>query len=161
MARGAPEANVTPSVLDRLLDLEPSLAMDPPVSRFQSLRQLRSALKRDLEWLLNTRRNPIPPPEGSEELQRSLYEYGLPDITSLGIHSTNDQKRLMRMLEATVALFEPRIAGASVSMEPLAGSTRMLRFQIQGLLMVDPAPEKVAFDTLLELTRGEYEVRSE
>jgi type VI secretion system protein ImpF len=161
MARGAPEANVTASVLDRLLDLEPALAVDPPVSRFQSLRLLRAALKRDLEWLLNTRRNPLPPPEGSEELKRSLYDYGLPDVTALGIHSVNDQKRLLRMLEATVALFEPRISGATVSMEPVAGKTHVLRFQIQGLLMVDPAPEKVAFDTVLELTRGEYEVRAE
>lgn len=161
MARGAPEANVTPSVVDRLLDLEPSLAVDPQVSRSQSLRQLKSSLKRDLEWLLNTRRNPEPAPEGLEELQRSLYNYGLPDVANLGIHSVNDQKRLLRMLEAAVALFEPRIAGAAVTMEPVAGNTRVLRFQIQGLLMVDPAPEKVAFDTVLELTRGEYEVRAE
>jgi type VI secretion system protein ImpF len=161
MARAAPGVNVTPSVVDRLLDLEPSLAVDPPVSRSQSLRQLKISLRRDLEWLLNTRRNPEPPPEGSQELERSLYNYGLPDVAAMGIHSVTDQKRLLRMLEATVSLFEPRIAGAVVSMEPVAGNSRVLRFQIQGLLMVDPAPEKVAFDTLLELTRGEYEVRAE
>ena len=36
---------------------------------------------------------------------------------------------------------------------------RTLRFQIQGLLRVDPTPEQVIFDTLLELSSGEYEVR--
>jgi type VI secretion system protein ImpF len=51
--------------------------------------------------------------------------------------------------------------GMRVTLEPLAGSARILRFQIQGLLKVDPAPERVSFDTMLELTKGEYEVKGD
>jgi len=36
-----------------------------------------------------------------------------------------------------------------------------LRFQIQGLLRIDPAPERVTFDTVLELTSGEYQVKGD
>ncbi len=34
------------------------------------------------------------------------------------------------------------------------GKTHMLRFVIEGLLRVDPAPEYVTFDTVLELVTG-------
>ncbi len=160
MAR-EPELNVTLSVLDRLIDNEPNLRSDPPVSRAQSMRQLRAALKRDLEWLLNTRRSVEAVTDASFHSEHSVFNYGLPDLTSLGVHSVHDQNRLLRMIEATVATFEPRISGARVTMEPVAGNARTLRFQIAGLLRVDPAPERVTFDTVLELISGEYEVRGE
>lgn len=161
MARFEPEPNVTLSVLDRLIDLEPNTPADPPQGRSQSLRQLKTALKRDLEWLLNTRRTPEEVSDDSSRLHSSLYNYGLPDVANLGVHSVQDQNRLLWMLESTVANFEPRIQGARVVLEPVGASARILRFQIQGLLRIDPAPERVTFDTVLELTKGEYEVKSE
>lgn len=156
-----PEPNVTLSVLDRLIDNDRALRSDPPLSRAQTMRQLKAALKRDLEWLLNTRRNPQAVQDSTLELEHSLFNYGLPDVSSLGVHSVTDQKRLLWMLESTVAAFEPRISAARVTMEPAVGSARVLRFQIQGLLQVDPAPERVTFDTVLELTSGEYEVKGD
>ncbi len=160
MAR-EPEVNVRLSVLDRLIDNDLSLASDPPLTRGQSMRQLKTALKRDLEWLLNSRRNPLALTDTSLELERSLFNYGLPDISTLGVHSVMDQKRLLWMIESTVGVFEPRISAARVMMEPVAGSARVLRFQIQGLLQVDPAPERVTFDTVLELANGEYQVKGD
>jgi type VI secretion system protein ImpF len=161
MARYEPEPNVTLSVLDRLIDLDPNARADPTVSRANTLRQMKNFLRRDLEWLLNTRRRPDAVPDGSTELSRSLFNYGLPDTTSLGVHSVQDQNRMLWMLETAVTNFEPRIMGMRVTLEPVAGSTRTLRFQIQGLLKVDPAPERVSFDTVLELTKGEYEVKGD
>ena len=161
MARYEAEPNVTLSVLDRLIDVTPSSRTDAPVSRTNSVRQLKTALRRDLEWLLNTRRTPEAVPEGQLELQRSLYNYGLPDTTSLGIHSVQDQNRLLWMLETAVTTFEPRIMGVRVTLEPVPGNARILRFQIQGLLKMDPAPERVSFDTVLELTKGEYEIKGD
>ncbi len=161
MARFEPETNVTLSVLDRLIDLDPNANVDPPMGRSQTLRQLRVALRRDLEWLLNTRRNPEPVTEASAHLARSLYNYGLPDLSNLGVHSVSDQNRLLWMLEAAVEAYEPRIAGARVVLEPVSGNARILRFQIQGLLRIDPAPERITFDTVLELSKGEYEVKTD
>lgn len=161
MARYEPEPNVTLSVLDRLIDLDPNARTDPTVSRANTLRQMKNSLRRDLEWLLNTRRRPDAVPDGPTELSRSLFNYGLPDTTSLGVHSVQDQNRMLWMLETAVTNFEPRIMGMRVTLEPVAGTTRVLRFQIQGLLKVDPAPERVSFDTVLELTKGEYEVKGD
>ncbi len=161
MARSEPAPNVTLSVFDRLIDNEPLVRSDPTQGRSQSLRQLKASLRRDLEWLLNTRRSVLEIKDSSLEVERSLFNYGLPDISSLGVHSIQDQKRLLWMIESTIATFEPRITGARVSMEQVAGSARVLRFQIQGLLKIDPAPERVTFDTVLELTSGEYEVKGD
>ncbi|HEX8984098.1 MAG TPA: type VI secretion system baseplate subunit TssE [Bryobacteraceae bacterium] len=161
MARSEPAPNVTLSVFDRLIDNEPAARTDSAQGRSQSLRQLKIALRRDLEWLLNTRRSVLEVKDSTLQVERSLFNYGLPDLSSLGVHSVQDQKRLLWMIESAIATFEPRIADARVSMEQVAGSARVLRFQIQGLLRLDPAPERVTFDTVLELTSGEYAVKGE
>ncbi len=159
MPRGDAEGPVTLSVLDRLIDLEPKNQSEVPLNRAQSLRRLKAALKRDLEWLLNTRRTIQEAP--TRELERSLYHYGLPDFTGLSLRSTRDQQKITRMLETTVALFEPRLANVRVTMEPLSENARRLRFLIEGLLRIDPAPERVSFDTVLDLSSGHYQVLGE
>jgi len=149
------------STLDRLIDQEPGASSEPLPTRSQSVKQLKEAVRRDLEWLLNTRRIAMPPDESLKEVNRSLYVYGLPDFTSYSLGSPKDQAKLIRYLQATVKLFEPRIANVRViPLEGAAATARTLRFRIEGLLVMDPAPEHVSFDTVLELTRGAYEVRN-
>ncbi len=165
MARQDSEKNVTTSLLDRLIDRDPKQPADPPITRQQSVRNLKGSLRRDLEWLLNTRRNPDEVPDAYKELSRSLYNYGLPDVTSLSLNSPKDRMRLLRSLEVTISMFEPRLDRVKVSAVESATTnvnlTRLLRFQIEGLLKMDPAPEQVAFDTVLQLTSGEYQVKGE
>jgi type VI secretion system protein ImpF len=161
MARSDAAPNVTLSVFDRLIDNEPGIRTDPAQGRSQSLRKLKISLRRDLEWLLNTRRSVLEVKDSTLEVEKSLFNYGLPDISSMGVHSVQDHKRLLWMIESTIATFEPRIADARVTMEQVGGSARVLRFQIQGILRIDPAPERVTFDTVLELASGEYEVKGD
>jgi type VI secretion system protein ImpF len=162
MPRPDPDLAVTASVFDRLIDLNPDATADPPANRSQSVRQLKASLRRDLEWLLNTRRNPDEVPETYEELFRSLYNYGLPDVTSMGLHSPRDRQRLLRMVEQTIEIFEPRLTGTRVRAVDNAGSgPRILRFQIEALLKMDPAPEQILFDTVLQLNSGEYQIKGE
>jgi len=162
MARWEPEQTVTLSVLERLIDREPANSVEAPLTRAQSVRLLKSALRRDLEWLLNSRR--IPEPAGGElkELERSVYNHGLPDITSLNWESSRDRMRLTRMIEQTLTLFEPRIGRLKVvPVESGSGPQHVLRFQIEGLLDMDPAPEHISFDTVLQLSSGEYQVKGD
>lgn len=161
MARFEPDPNVTLSVLDRLIDNEPHVPADSPAGRAQSLRRLKASLRRDLEWLLNTRRTPEAIQDNSLQLYRSLFNYGLPDISNLSMQSISDQNRLLRMMEQTISIFEPRVKGARVILESAGGGSRVLRFSIEGLLKLDPAPERVSFDTVLELTNREYEVKGD
>ncbi|HVN21282.1 MAG TPA: type VI secretion system baseplate subunit TssE [Dongiaceae bacterium] len=150
---------VTLSVLDRLIDRDPETRSEVPLTRAQSLRELKWALKRDLEWLLNTRRTIDPSPDSARETSRSVYHYGFADISSKSVASPRDQADLVRDMESAIALFEPRLKRARVRLEVMEGSYRALKFVIEGLLCMDPAPEPVRFDTVLELGKGEYEVK--
>jgi predicted component of type VI protein secretion system len=55
MPRPDLEQPLVPSVLDRLVDLEPKISTEPPASRSRSPVQVKEAVKRDLEWLLNSK----------------------------------------------------------------------------------------------------------
>jgi type VI secretion system protein ImpF len=149
----------TLSVLDRLIDRDPKTRSEVPFTRAQSLRELKLALKRDLEWLLNTRKTIDPSPETARETVRSVYHYGFTDISSKSVLSGRDHSDLVREMELAIAVFEPRLKRARVRMELMEGSYRALNFVIEGLLCMDPAPEPVRFDTVLELGKGEYEVK--
>ena len=153
------EGPVTLSVLDRLIDQEPERKLEVPLSRAQSLRELKAGLRRDMEWLLNTRRTIEEAPASLKELEHSLYNYGLPDFSSLHLRSPNDQEFLLRSIKTAISFFEPRLLNIKVRLEPLADDTRVIRFAIEGLLRMDPAPEPVFFDTVLEPSSGQYQVK--
>ena len=156
------ERSVQQSLLDRLVDLDPRSSSEVPPTWSESVRQLKNSLRHDLEWLLNTRRIPVDPPESFEELPRSLYNFGFPDITSLGRDSREVRGRLLRQVEETIATFEPRLASVKVSLgESDENGNRQFRFLIEGLLRMEPNPEQVVFDTVLEISSGEYHVKGD
>ena len=158
MARKSNERVIKPSLLDRLIDDEPGNRAEAPDRRAQSLKELKDSVRRDLEWLLNSRRSPAEPAVSAKELWRSVYCYGMPDTTGMALNSADDQSRMTRMVQTAVTAFEPRLMNVTVTMEPASLATRILHFRIEGLLRMEPSPARVLFDTKLELMSGEYEV---
>src|SRR5271170_2549859 len=155
MARNLGETTVTIPVLDRLIDLEPGNQTETPPSRSQSERLLKRAVRRDLEWLLNTRRNCDPPDDGLKEVNRSAYVYGLPDLSALTMASSGDRNRLVKQILATISLFEPRLMNVRlVLVETPDASKKDVRLRIEAMLRMDPVPEPVSFDTVIELKSG-------
>ena len=155
MARGLGETTITISALDRLIDLEPDNRMENPMSRSQSVRLLKSSVRRDLEWLLNSRRIADAPDEGMKDINRSVYVYGLPDLSALTMASTADRNRLVRSILATINLFEPRLANVRLVMVETADAGKKdVRLRIEAMLRMDPVPEPVSFDTVIELKSG-------
>lgn len=161
MARGDNAGSVTLSVLDRLIDEDPKRSAEAPLTYAQGLRALRAALRRDLEWLLNTRRTIEPAPDSARETSRSVYNYGFADLSSRSALSSRDHADLVRDMEATIAVFERRLKRAKVRLEPVEGTSQSLRFVIEGLMCLDPTPEPIRFDTTLEVGKGVYEVKGE
>lgn len=146
-----------------MIDTEPANRQEVPLTRAQSVRALKAALRRDLEWLLNSRRciqQPEAPDGTTLELTESVYDFGVPDFTSLSLNSGKDRQRLTRMLEEAVALFEPRLQGVRI-MQQSSEKHRSLRFIIEGMLQIEPSPELVSFDTFVELGSGEFHVQGE
>ncbi len=145
-------------LLDRLLDDEPKVKSEAPLTRSASLARLKIAVRRDLENLLNTRRTPDIIPEGSVEILRSVYYYGIPDITSMPANFLYEQNKLLQSIETAVKTFEGRLDGVRVSLVPVVGVSRVLRFVIDGMLRIDPLPEHVVYDASIELTSLEVQI---
>ena len=150
-----------PSVLDRLIDHDPQVRRETPRSRNQLLRDLKLAVRRDLENLLNTRVRCIPFPPEHAELKRSLVNYGIPDLTGAFLASTKEREGFRRTIQAVILLFEPRLKKLSVTLRDQEASDRTIRFHIEATLQAEPAPEPVAFDSTLRLTTGTFEVKGE
>lgn len=159
MSRIDNEIRVTPSVLDRLLDFEPDVSREAPKSRSKSLRELKISVRRDLEWLLNTRTVHVEIDERLQEIKKSVLTYGLPDITGISAKNQSEQKRLTKAIENAIRMFEPRFIDVHVSLEPVNQIDRSLRFRIEARLNIEPTPEPIAFDTVLQLGSGDFEVR--
>ena len=111
--------------------------------------------------MLNTRKIAFPPDETLKEVNRSVYMFGLPDFTGYKMSSPADHAKLLRVIQNSVKLFEPPPGKHQiVPIETGETLSRTLRLRIEGLLLIDPAPEHVTFDTVLELTSGQYEVQN-
>jgi type VI secretion system protein ImpF len=160
MTRTELERAVQPSLIDRLTDNDPTLGGDPPITREESVRRFRRSVQRDIEWLLNTRRTMYPAPDWTPEVRRSVYDFGLPDTTGIPVGTPAGQARLLNALKDTIERFEPRLANLVVRLvDADRASTPQLRFVIEATLLMDPSPEQVVFDTVLEVSREEYDVR--
>jgi type VI secretion system protein ImpF len=146
--------------LDRLLDDDPTSSRETAKSRTQVLRELKQSVRRDLENLLNTRWRCQGWPEDLDQLNFSLLNYGIPDITGADLRSTAGRERFRQVLERVIQHFEPRFQ--RVSVEVLANTEALdhsLRFRINALMYAEPAPEPVVFDSSLEPATGSVEVK--
>ena len=153
------DQQLTPSLLDRLLDDEPGNQREAVKQRHQVLREMKRSVRRDLENLLNTRGRCVSWPPNLEELETSLVNYGIPDFTGIRFASANTQDELRSILEAVIRRFEPRFSKVRVELITNADSLdRTLRFRIDAMLHAEPVVEPVVFDTMLKTSTGDFEV---
>jgi type VI secretion system protein ImpF len=148
------------SLLDRLIDAEPDKQRDPPLSPAESVAALRHSLRRDLEALLNARRRWRSWPEGYSELGISPVGYGIADFSAGAFNDPRRREWLRSDVEQTIRRFEPRLARLRVTLiEPKDRLEARLRLRIEALLRVEPAPEPIAFDTLIDAATAEVMVK--
>lgn len=152
MARGI-DTLVTQSLLDRL-----STDDEGPSTRSNSMRLYRESLKRDLEWLLNTRQALIPGLERFAHANRSVIHYGLMDTSSISLASSMDRQRLQQAVTSCITHFEPRLTDVRIVIGSDGQDRKQMRFHVEAQMLLDPAPEPISFDTVLDLTSGEYTV---
>ena len=160
-SRAELERTVQQSVLDRLIDLSPHERSEPASTWAQSVRELKRSVRRDLEALLNTRRTAQPAPDALPEVKASLYNYGLPDISSMSRDAHDSRVRLLRMVEDAISTYEPRLTNVRAALveDPESNAIRRdLHFVIHAVLRMDPNPEPVMFDTTLDASSGEYQL---
>jgi len=148
------------SLLDRLDDQEPDRAHDPPPSPAETLAVFRRSVCRDVEALLNTRRRWRSWPDRYEELAVSPVGYGISDFAAGAFNDPAEREVLRADIEETIRQFEPRLLRVRVVLvdagDPLEAT---LRLRVDAVLRAEPAPEPIAFDTLVDGVTAQIVVR--
>ena len=159
--RGGEAQRAQLPLLDRLIDDAPDNERDPPFSAAEAVGVLRRSVRRDIEALLNARRRWRSWPGGYGELALSPVGYGISDFAAGAFNDPEQRDRLRLQIEQTIRRFEPRLAQVKVILADRDGATleATLRLRIEALLRVEPAPEPIVFDTLVDPATAEVEVR--
>jgi type VI secretion system protein ImpF len=148
---------LTPSLFDRLIDV---CEDSPNATAGWGLEQLKDAVARDLEDLLNTR-TAISPEMLAKypDVRKSLINYGLIDFSAMCLTSEDDRKKICGAVKTAITQHEPRLYGVQASLRVNTGSESRVDFIITGLLKTVASAEPVYFDAVLLASTHRYSVR--
>ncbi len=148
-------------LLDRLIDDAPDVERDASLSAAEAAALLRRSVRRDIEALLNARRRWRSWPEGYAELAVSPVGYGITDFAAGAFNDPARRDQLRTQIEQTIRRFEPRLAQVHVVLiDSDSTLDPTLRLRIEALLRIEPAPEPIAFDTLVDPATAEVLVKA-
>lgn len=131
---------------------------------------LREAVRRDIEALFNTERfesvpmlteaeraaNPDDPPSLADfpEVRRSVVNYGVPSFSGRSSRDF-DREALAREIQSILATFEPRLKASATKVTVATADRNVgLRIEIDALLIMSPAPERLRLRTMIDLDNG-------
>ena len=138
-------------VLDCLIDNEPGINSESSRPNSMMLEQMKESVRRDLESLFNTRQCCLSPPDNYAELNASLLNYGLPDLATINLESSQEVQAFCAQAEDAIRYFEPRIKKALIkSSQGLDHSDKCFRFRVEATLHASPANETIIFDSSLD-----------
>lgn len=148
-----------PPLLDRLIDAAPQSRAEP-LRPALSLEQLKDAVARDVESLLNARRGSTRDAlDTYPNARASVAAFGLDDFAAMSMASTVDRAAICRAIERSITDHEPRLRGIRVELDKRDAMTQKLRFAIHAMLVVHPLHEPVNFDAVLQTTTQNYAVQ--
>lgn len=135
---------------------------------------LRKAVCRDIEALFNAERfdaRPLwsereaalagdDPPSLADfpEVRRSVVNFGVPPFAGRSVRDF-DREVLAREIKAVLSAFEPRLKESATKVTVSAGDRTGLAIEIDALLIMAPAPERLRLRTLIDLDNGHAETR--
>ena len=145
-------AQVIPSLLDRLMDDDPSSHLEIAKSQAQQIADIKEYVRRDLENLLNTRLRRFQQIDQYPELKTSLANYGLQDFSQIPVESESDQQIFAANIRDIIQRFEPRFKNVQVEVvENGENYQRTLYVKISAVLRLDPDPVPVIYDSRVHL----------
>jgi type VI secretion system protein ImpF len=161
-----------PSILDKLIgdlsrvrsdgsrDLLPCFV--PRLDRFNE-EELRSCVRRDIEWLLNVVHfESAVGLEDYPDIATSVLNHGLPELIGRSIDRPALVRRSME-ITAAVRAFEPRLIPGSIEVlldDGDIGFENRLRFVIHGNLMNSIDDGFIALYTAIDLDTGNVEINA-
>jgi type VI secretion system lysozyme-like protein len=158
MASGLQQHRVTALLFDRLMAREaeddPATTL-PPVKTYGE-EELRASIGEQLQWLLNTR---VPIDyhtldERTRRGERSTVDYGLPDLTVYPLEDSEGRARLRAHLEQTIAIYEPRLLAAVVTLSRIASRKQVLVAEVAGAIRIGLIEAPVVFRFDIDSEKG-------
>ena len=140
-------------LFERLVDEDPHTPGEGQPFRIYGVAALRASVGQELMRLLNTRCPRLGGPAGEED--RTILDYGIPDFSHMSAGSDTDTHQLARILEKTIAVYEPRLQQVRVSIQPSAKQRNAVIGLIEAMLVYGTVNEPVAFPLVLSLKSGE------
>ena len=160
MSRGAEISRIVLSVLDRLLDDDPQSSHEQPLDESVQLKLIQQAIRRDLENLLNTRSRCTAWSAEFGQLENSLVNYGLPDFTAAGLNAAANPDVLVEAIHKAIELFEPRLTDVRIRhVTDQYYINRTFQFRIEATLVINEKRHLVLYDSVLESTTGQFNVK--
>ena len=151
-----------PSLLDRLTDDNRGSQRESRERWVLTLQQLRSAVLRDLSWLLNTDNLHTAELAAHPHVAQSVLNYGFPDLS--GLTATNVKAtELTRVVRQVIRDFEPRLLPNSVQVKAVVSEDQYnpnaVTFEIKADLWAQPVPVDLLLRTEIDLETGQVTVR--
>lgn len=144
------------SLIDRLVDRNPQSQWEAPPLRTLSREELKESVRRDLEWLLNTRTSL--PGYLLDEKELTVIDYGIPDFGLYSPANPNHQRLLAHRIRRSISAFEPRLQKVLVTVEPEMPDEKALTIHIDAVLVVEHFREPLSFQTVLQGQTGKLEI---
>jgi type VI secretion system lysozyme-like protein len=145
--------DLLPTILDRLAPQEDKL------KQIGSRRRdtIEGAITRDLEMLLNTRREEFLVPPEFEQTAASIVNFGVPDLAKCGnLRFGPEQAKLCRWIEEAIRNFEPRLHNVAVRVVDRENVTPVLHFRVEA--KAEFTSQKIAFDLGLKRDIGKLAI---
>lgn len=150
------------SVLDRLLGPEYGSAVTTvegqPNPAF--VERIVKTIARDVQNLLNTRKLEMDLPEQYKELRPSIVDFGIIDLTTLNARSERDREAFRLSVKRAVEAYEPRLKKIVVDIVDSPSDYGLIfRFNIEAVLLIEPTPLTLQFDSVLPSDTRMFEVK--
>lgn len=133
-------------LFERLVDEQPFDTHERKVFRGHGREGVYASIRRELTRLLGTR-CPVTGDEALTNPERTILEYGLPDLDQGGRNVINesDKGRIAKLIQHTIEAFEPRLRGVEVEVIKLPAPGGRLVVSIEGVLTLDNIMEPLSF----------------
>lgn len=152
MVRIKSDQPILPSLLDRLIDDEPDSQDENIKSYGVVLSEIKDNIRRDLECLLNTRLYRDHLPADLPELDVSIVNYGLPDFSMVQLTSDEGKTGFKEEVQKIIEKFEPRFKSVDIELDQVGEDfERSLYLKISAVLMIDPDPIPLLFDSRVKV----------
>ena len=161
MAELKSQERLQPSLLDRLIDDDPTRTHETDDKRTLTKQALRQAVLRDLSWLLNATGHG-PPMEGKQfpNACRSVLNFGVPTMSGQ-FASTMQRASMEQTLRQAIVNFEPRILPRTLEVEVVLDGYAMdshnqAGLTIRGMLWAQPVPLEFLMGSRIDLEEGRF-----